>query len=115
MPGNSRTNRPLTLRRGTDVVGYVAVTGGNNYWFLGTFIPGPDFEKYRPLFEREQELSRQTDEADGDAYFAASDAWQDALEIINRLDLQMVDPGEPIRDFKIDDQSRVEFKMGWGA
>lgn len=115
MSGNSRTHPPLVLRRGTDLVGSVVLTGCDNYWWLGAFTPGPDFEKYRRLFDRERELSRRAREADGAASCAAADASWDAQEEINRLALRLGDPGEPVRDFTIDDQWRVAFKMGWGA
>src|SRR3954463_3064127 len=100
---NVQSPRELAPRRGSDLIGYVVVTGCDNYWWLGVFTPAKDFDKYRQFFDRERELNGLVHQAGEDAYVAASDAWRGALEKINELGMRLGDPGEPIRDFKIDE------------
>jgi hypothetical protein len=104
--------RRLPVRRSEELLGWVQVTGQDGYWTLGTFEPAPGFEPYRPLFAREQELSRSVADALESEYSAASDEWNAALERINELGLSVGEPGAPARDFKFIGASQVEFKCG---
>jgi hypothetical protein len=88
------------------LLGWVRVTGQDGYWTLGAFEPAAGFELYRPLFERERELSRRVDDA------SDADAWHEALERINELGLSVGEPGVPARDFKFTGAGEVEFKWG---
>jgi hypothetical protein len=94
------------------LLGWVRLTGQDNYWTLGMFEPAPGFEPYRGLFEREQELSRRVNNVSDEDYCAASHEWLEALERINELGLLVGEPGVPARDFKLTDVGEVEFKWG---
>jgi hypothetical protein len=85
------------LTHGDSILGHVLVTGCDNYWVLGTFRPGPDYPIIAPLLERVRQLC----EAD-------ADSWIDALEVINELGLCL--GGRKIRDFKVFESGRCEFK-----
>jgi hypothetical protein len=101
------------LRCGEDLIGYVAMTGCDHYWILGSFTPGRDYEKYRPLFEQERELSRRADASSNGPeglHDEHREAWEAALEAINELGLTWGDPGRPIRDVTIDERSQVGFR-----
>ena len=102
--------RKEPLRCGSDLLGHVTVTGIDMFWLVGTFNPGQDYPTYRPLFEQLAELSARLDEASDQQYVAASDAWLEALDRINRLGLRLGEPGRVVRDFKIDGSRDVEFK-----
>jgi hypothetical protein len=102
------TRQPV--RRGAELLGWVSVTGQDLYWTLGTFEPAAGFEPYRPLFERQRQLSQRLADAQDADYLAASDEWQQALERINELGLSVGEPGLPARDFKLDADGQVEFK-----
>jgi hypothetical protein len=103
-------DRKEPLRCGSDLLGYVTVTDVDMFWQLGEFSPGPDYAAYRPLFEELAKLSRCVEEESDENYVAASDAWLEALERINRVDLRLGEPGRRVRDLKIDDERHVEFK-----
>lgn len=102
----------VPVRRGPELLGWIQLTGQDNYWTLGEFEPTDGFEPYRRLFERERELSRRVDDASDADYCAASDEWLEALERINELGLLVGEPGEPARDLKLFDRGKVEFKWG---
>lgn len=116
LKGTSRSAEPrrLPLRCGAELVGYVVITDCDNDWWLGRFEPGPGYERHRPLFDREQALRAWAGEA-GDDDPKPSEAWLEALVDINQLGLRLGDPGELVRDFKIDDDASVELKLDSAA
>jgi len=101
----------MVLRCGSDDLGHVVVDGCENFHICGYFRPGPEFEKYRSLFEKATSLSE-----------VGGDAWFDALEDIDSLGLTLFNPrlgtAQPIRDFQSDGccrlsdhGERIEFKF----
>jgi hypothetical protein len=105
-------SKPLAVRRGTELLGWVSVTGQDNYWTLGTFEPAAGFEPYRSLFERELELSEQKEKSleDEKEFTAAAEEKDELLDQINELELSVGDTGVLVRDFKFTGSCKVEFK-----
>ena len=105
-------SKPVAVRCGTELLGWVSITGQDNYWTLGTFEPTLHFESYRSLFERELELSEQKDTALDEEDPDAPDERDELLERINELGLSVGDAGALVRDFKFIGSNQVEFKYG---
>ena len=112
-------NMPITddqtvtlLRVGSQVVGsLVDLQRGQGKRFAGLFIPGPDFETYRSLFENAVTAFQAIDEATGGRYQEQWTVWADYLKEINALELRMGETGIPIENFEIDGKCRVQFDL----
>ena len=110
---------PQDLVCGAHVIGYVAVDLCDNFFILGSFRAGPDYDGYQHLFDdlraRKQDMDQHLSADDDDKYDLASDAWMNALDRINDLHLSLRSRDgtdvRPIRDFQIYDNDRVEFKF----
>jgi hypothetical protein len=76
--------------RGDQLLGTLTQTGMDMPWWEGTFSPGPGFEAFRPMFDRERELLN----ADRIDEWCA--AWDDLAE---GLRLEPLDGREPITEF----------------
>jgi hypothetical protein len=116
----TRPPSPQQLICGDHVVGFVSVDSCDNFSTLGSFRAGPDYEGYGHLFDdlrtRQQQMDQYlANDDDDDKYDLASEEWNDALDRINdlRLSLRSSDGSDlqPIRDFQIDENDRVEFKF----
>jgi len=79
----------------TEVVGVLAVTGGDFPWLEGTFAPSAGFDKWRAVFAEESRLVEFERLEDSDEY----EAWESLIEQITSA-LKMVDPqGQVVEDF----------------
>jgi hypothetical protein len=106
-------SKPVAVRRGNELLGWVSVTGQDNYWTLGIFEPAAGFAPYRSLFERELELSVQEEKClEDENEFTASEERDELLDQINGLGLSVGDTGVQARDFKFTGSRKVEFKWG---
>jgi hypothetical protein len=107
----------IPLRCGGEVIGTVALDRPSPDLFAGLLCPGPDFERYRPLFDRVFSLQRRVDEAPDAEYQDAWSQWHESLEVIERLGLSFGEEGIPIEDFEVDDNWRVSFRaaLWWMA
>lgn len=97
------------LRCGHDVIGFIVLDAEGPGAYGGVFTPGPDFERYRPLFERVFELQHRVDESADADYLAAWHDWQQSLEEIQGLDLTFGAANVPVEGFEVDDSWRVTF------
>jgi hypothetical protein len=57
-----------TVTCGDSIIGFVAVTGFDMPWTLGEFTPGPQYQRYAALFERERELNDDLMQSEADNY-----------------------------------------------
>jgi hypothetical protein len=103
------------VRRGAQILGTIALVEGEPQRILYRFVPGPDFESYRPLFEMAMELARQItnsiDQGEGMNYRAHSQ-WVAAIERIAKLQLLVGNPPQPIREFALFEDWLVEIEFG---
>jgi hypothetical protein len=105
------------LRCGQDLLGTVILEGGSPGSYSGVFVPGPDFESYRPLFEHVFKQKQRVDGAADSEYQAAWYDWHQALEAIERLGLTFGAERIPVEDFEVDDDWQVRFQtaLWWVA
>jgi hypothetical protein len=83
------------LKQDATVLATLIVDEIDQPWFRCFFAPEPEFEAYRPYFEREAELLDQLEE-----HAELFDAWDDLLHAIARLGVTLVsETGEVIEDF----------------
>ncbi|MCP3996189.1 MAG: hypothetical protein GY722_14180 [bacterium] len=100
----------LPIKRGEDLLGFVVVTDCDDLWTRGPFTPGPDFDKYRELFESERKSARKAAVLGGEDYIQRVDASLRAIYRIDRLELRVGEDPVPVRRFCIDEESRASFK-----
>ena len=93
------------LKCGEDVVGYVAVTGCDNFHILGRFWVGPDFGRYEDVLRKTYHSF--DDRAPG---------WSDALDEVDTLGLYLEAPRsgevERIRDFQLEGLDGLRTREG---
>lgn len=119
----SRRHRPEygdRLKCGEHFIGIVSIRSSDNFFVLGDFRPGSDYEPYRHRFEMLADLLAQRDElVDRDVPEDELDRLSDRIDLafddLNTLELYLESPktGEcsRIRDFWITRQRSVEFKF----
>ncbi|WP_433402471.1 hypothetical protein [Streptomyces sp. CA-146814] len=85
------------LRRGTELVGEIAVDDPDFPWLRGRFIPGPAFDTtVRELFDRELALMERLDEDETDE---SAEAWERVCCEMNST-LALAGPeGEAVAEF----------------
>ncbi|MFJ1592159.1 hypothetical protein ACIOD0_18170 [Kitasatospora albolonga] len=85
------------LRRGAELVGEIAVDGGDFPWLHGRFLPGPAFDPaVRQLFDRELALLERLEEDESDE---SAEAWERAYDEVTRT-LALVGPeGAAVAEF----------------
>ncbi|MFF6906099.1 hypothetical protein ACFY9Q_09180 [Streptomyces sp. NPDC012389] len=85
------------LRRGTELVGEIAVDSPDFPWLHGRFTPGPAYDTgTHELFERELALLERLDEDESDE---SAEAWERVCDEVNRT-LALAGPeGEAVAEF----------------
>ena len=101
--------REISLRCRDDVIGLVRLTHEGHGKSRGLFAPGPDFERYRALFERMFALERRIESHSAD-YLGAWHDWSQSLKAIQNLGLTFGEPGIPIEDFECMSDWTVSFQ-----
>lgn len=96
------------LRCGGEVLGFVSNEEPGDR-VSGLFVPGPDFERYRPLFDHAFALQRRVDGLSEADYQGAWHEWDQAIGAIEALGLVYGLDTMPVEDFEIDDRWRVSF------
>ncbi|MYR39461.1 hypothetical protein [Streptomyces sp. DvalAA-19] len=85
------------LRRGTDLVGEIAVDDADFPWLYGRFIPGPAFEPaVRQLFDRELVLMERLEEDESDE---SAEAWERVYGEVNRTFALVGPAGAAVAEF----------------
>jgi hypothetical protein len=109
--------RSTPLWDGDQLIGFLAVASSSRGTFTGTLSPGPAFEEDRELFEAAVAAEKAIGQSRPDEYQAAWQAWQQACQQLQQLDLSFGDLHIPIEEFAIDADWRVEFEsaLWWDA
>ena len=100
----------MRVRIGDDLVGMIETFVRNGAHFSGMFKRGPDFDKYRPLFEQ----AVAADLALNKGKIAPCEgwyAWKYPCDAIDRLEPTIGEPPVPIENFAIDAEWHVEFDI----
>lgn len=102
----------LTVIIGGNTVGTVTVTEQSPRKVIGSFTPGPQFESYRPIFEKAENAARKFDEAS--KHGCDDQLWgrlMQAYEEINRLHPSFAEYHVPIEEFAIGPDWQVEITL----
>ncbi|MFC9030830.1 hypothetical protein [Streptomyces arboris] len=85
------------LRRGTELVGEIAVDDLDFPWLYGRFIPGPAYDAgIRELFDRELALMERLDEGESDE---SAEAWEGVCREVNRTLVLTGPEGKGVAEF----------------
>ncbi len=99
----------VAIRCGLALIGFVQPDKTEQRGIRGKLVPGPDFARYRSLFERAVEAARRVDSASDEQYQAEWQAWSQSLTPINALALTFGEQDIPVEGFEIDSDWCVEF------
>lgn len=92
-------------------VGFIKINGCDNFVVIGSFRPGPDYDRLEPIFAAMQGAHAAMDLDDD------SEAPETLIEHLDELNERKMfitrssGDSQQIRDFHIDDNNRVEFKF----
>jgi hypothetical protein len=111
------TTRSTPLWHGDQLIGFVAVESADHGTFAGVLSPGPAFEEDRSLFETAVAAEQAITQSGPREYQAAWQAWQQACQQLQQLELSFGELRIPIDEFAIDADWRVEFEtaLWWDA
>ena len=105
---------PLTVLIDGRPVGSVTVVERHPRKLYGRFVPGSEFEPYRPVFEAAVELARQFDATPTTEAcdYALWDRLMGAYAEINNLGPRFAGVGTPIEEFAVEADWSVEVTFG---
>src|SRR5262245_22516386 len=94
--------RHTPIWHGKQLIGFVAIDSFDLGTMTGVFTPGPAFETDRPLFECAVAADSALANSGRREYQAAWQAWKQARDRLEHLDLAFGDLRIPIEGFSID-------------
>lgn len=109
--------RSTPLWHGDQLIGFVAVESADHGTYTGVLSPGPAMADDRPLFEAAVVAEKAIAQSGPHEYQAAWQAWQQACQQLQQLELSFSELRIPIDEFAIDAEWRVEFEtaLWWDA
>ncbi len=110
-------HKALTVLSNGETLGQVTVQQQTNRKIFGTFTPGQDYEKLRPLFEEVARWSRQLSEAEAREESVDYYAWDCWIAAVAKLTAQIKIPALPqaIEEFAIEHTGTVEITLSGDA